>query len=77
MSDRPYVAAFRAVQTLSEIPADALAELRLDVLSRVNDCADDSPNQPDVARARVLVAVLLQDLVESDERIREDRRDET
>jgi hypothetical protein len=71
MSDRPYVAAFKAVQELSDLPTAALAELRHVVL----DLGMVSEDQPDVARACVLVAVLLRDLVESDGRVREESRD--
>jgi hypothetical protein len=65
---RPYVAAIMAMQKLSDVPAEALAELRLTVLSAVID------DKPDVARARVLVAVLLQDLIDSDVSLRGVRR---
>jgi hypothetical protein len=70
MSDRPYVAALKAVQELSELPTAALVEMRLCVL----DQGMVSEDLPDVARACVLVAALLQNLIESDARVREESR---
>jgi hypothetical protein len=64
------VAALKAVQELSELPTAALAELRHVVL----DLGMVSEDEPDVARACVLVAVLLQDLIDSDARVREELR---
>jgi hypothetical protein len=74
MSNRPYVAALKAVQELSEVRPDVLAELRLDVLSLDNDESRDPEIVRARERARVLLAELLQDLVESDQHLREERK---